>query len=82
MKTLIISKEEHNLVGKKFFEDQGIPTIVDPKSPNWQRYSGCSVITPNLKEFFAVVGEKMSESEIVTAAHILTFVIVANLMLE
>ena len=53
----------------KFFEDQGIPTIVDPKSPNWQRYSGCSVITPNLKEFFAVVGEKMSESEIVTAAH-------------
>lgn len=35
---------------------RGIPTVVDPKSNDFSIYYGASVITPNLKEFEAVVG--------------------------
>jgi D-beta-D-heptose 7-phosphate kinase/D-beta-D-heptose 1-phosphate adenosyltransferase len=35
---------------------KNIPVIVDPKSNNYSMYRGASVITPNLKEFEAVVG--------------------------
>lgn len=30
--------------------DREIPVIVDPKGADWGRYSGCTLITPNLKE--------------------------------
>ena len=35
---------------------KNIPVIVDPKSSDFSHYRGASVITPNLKEFEAVVG--------------------------
>lgn len=35
---------------------KNIPVIVDPKSNDYSMYRGASVITPNLKEFEAVVG--------------------------
>jgi rfaE bifunctional protein kinase chain/domain len=33
-------------------------TIIDPKGKQWNKYNGCSVITPNLKEFYDILNEK------------------------
>lgn len=38
--------------------------IVDPKGEDFERYRGASLITPNLSEFEAVVGQCGSEAEI------------------
>lgn len=34
----------------------GIPVLVDPKGSDWQKYSGCDFITPNLKEMCEAAG--------------------------
>lgn len=34
----------------------GVPILIDPKHKNYQRYAGATMITPNRKEFEAVVG--------------------------
>ncbi len=39
------------------------PVVVDPKGSDFSRYRGASLITPNSKEFTAVVGEVQQESE-------------------
>lgn len=36
--------------------ERNIPVIVDPKGVDFSRYAGATVVTPNLKEFQAVVG--------------------------
>ena len=47
----------------------GKPVIVDPKSRNFSRYAGASLITPNLKELGeAAEGDLSSEDGIVAAA--------------
>lgn len=47
----------------------GKPVIVDPKSRDFTRYAGASLITPNLKELGeAAEGELSSEENIVSAA--------------
>ncbi|MFT5485897.1 MAG: D-beta-D-heptose 7-phosphate kinase/D-beta-D-heptose 1-phosphate adenosyltransferase [Paracoccaceae bacterium] len=47
----------------------GKPVIVDPKSRDFTRYAGASLITPNLKELSeAAEGELSSEENIVDAA--------------
>ncbi|RMG56173.1 MAG: bifunctional D-glycero-beta-D-manno-heptose-7-phosphate kinase/D-glycero-beta-D-manno-heptose 1-phosphate adenylyltransferase HldE [Gammaproteobacteria bacterium] len=43
----------------------GRPVLVDPKSHDFARYRGATLITPNLKEFEAVVGHCPSEEAIV-----------------
>jgi D-beta-D-heptose 7-phosphate kinase/D-beta-D-heptose 1-phosphate adenosyltransferase len=43
---------------------QGIPVLVDPKSKDFSLYQGASVITPNLKEFEAIVGVCKSQEDI------------------
>ncbi len=43
-----------NLIAKA--RERGIPVVVDPKSLDFSVYRGASVLTPNLKEFEAVVG--------------------------
>lgn len=40
------------------------PIIVDPKGPDYSKYAGATVITPNLKEFHMAVGETESEHDI------------------
>ena len=42
-----------------------VPVLVDPKGTDFSRYQGASIITPNLSEFEAVVGECKNEAEIV-----------------
>lgn len=44
--------------------EAGVPVLVDPKGHNFGIYQGADVITPNLKEFEAVVGPCHSEKEI------------------
>lgn len=43
---------------------KGIPVLVDPKSDDFSKYAGATLITPNRKEFEAVVGPCKSAEEI------------------
>ncbi len=46
-----------------------IPVLVDPKGKSYEKYRGCTIITPNLKELSDVTGKKLtSDTEIVEAA--------------
>ena len=47
----------------KIARNRSIPVIVDPKGTDYSRYKGASLITPNMKEFKAVVGDCGSEEE-------------------
>jgi len=42
-----------------------VPVLVDPKGTDFSRYRGASIITPNMSEFEAVVGEVKDETELV-----------------
>lgn len=42
-----------------------VPILVDPKGTNFERYRGATLLTPNMSEFEAVVGQCDSEQEIV-----------------
>lgn len=44
---------------------QDVPIIVDPKGTDFEKYSGATLITPNLNEFEAVVGHCANEDELV-----------------
>jgi D-beta-D-heptose 7-phosphate kinase/D-beta-D-heptose 1-phosphate adenosyltransferase len=46
--------------------------LVDPKGSDFEKYSGASLITPNLSEFEAVVGACESEDELVEKANALS----------
>lgn len=48
--------------------DAGIPVVVDPKGSDFSKYSGATVLTPNLAEFEAVVGICADEDELVIRA--------------
>ncbi|MEO0369506.1 MAG: PfkB family carbohydrate kinase [Pseudomonadota bacterium] len=39
------------------------PVIVDPKGTNYERYRNAALITPNMKEFEAVVGKASNEDD-------------------
>ncbi len=43
----------------------GVPVLVDPKSADFARYRGASLLTPNLQELEAVVGSCSGEAELV-----------------
>lgn len=43
-----------------------VPVLVDPKGADFSRYNGATMITPNLSEFEAVVGECKDEADIVS----------------
>lgn len=42
-----------------------VPILVDPKGTDFERYRGVTLLTPNMSEFEAVVGQCDSEQEIV-----------------
>lgn len=42
----------------------GVPILVDPKGTNFSIYNGANVITPNFKEFEAIMGSCQSEQDI------------------
>lgn len=43
--------------------DRGLPVVVDPKGVRFERYAGCDVITPNLKELSDDLGETIPNEE-------------------
>lgn len=45
--------------------DARVPVLVDPKGGDFQRYSGASVITPNLAEFTMVAGPGRDDEDFV-----------------
>ena len=44
---------------------QGKPVLVDPKGTDFERYRGASLLTPNMREFEAVVGHCDGEDDLV-----------------
>lgn len=42
----------------------GVPVLVDPKRMDFSLYAGATVVTPNLTEFFSVVGQCQTEKDI------------------
>lgn len=46
----------------------GIPVLVDPKGCDFSRYRGAALLTPNYKEFTAVVGACETDEEMVQKA--------------
>jgi len=46
-------------------KNQGKAVLVDPKGTDFERYRGATLLTPNLSEFEAVVGECKTENDIV-----------------
>ncbi len=52
--------------------ENNIPVLVDPKGSDFEKYTGASLITPNLAEFEAVVGVCETEDELVEKANALT----------
>ena len=43
----------------------GVPTLIDPKGTDFERYRGATRLTPNMSEFEAVVGHCKDDDEIV-----------------
>lgn len=54
----------HELI--RMAQQAKVPIFVDPKSHDFSLYQGATVVTPNLKEFEAVVGTCKDENDIVT----------------
>ena len=52
--------------------EKNIPVLVDPKGTDFEKYTGASLITPNLSEFEAVVGSCESEEALVEKADALS----------
>ncbi len=50
----------------KCARELNIPVLVDPKGSDFERYRGATLLTPNLNEFELVVGDCVSEQELVT----------------
>lgn len=48
--------------------EMGVPVFVDPKSNDFTRYQGATVVTPNLKEFEAVAGVCQTEQQLTQKA--------------
>ena len=52
--------------------EKNIPVLVDPKGSDFEKYTGASLITPNLSEFEAVVGQCKTEDDLVAKANVLS----------
>jgi D-beta-D-heptose 7-phosphate kinase/D-beta-D-heptose 1-phosphate adenosyltransferase len=48
----------------KLARQANVPVLIDPKGADYQRYRGATLLTPNRKEFEAVVGVCHSEHEL------------------
>lgn len=59
----------------------GIPIIIDPKGSDFTHYKNASIITPNFKEFEAVVGRCENERSIIEKARMLIETLHLNALL-
>ena len=44
-------------------EAHEIPILIDPKGPRWEKYEGCTFITPNLKEMCEAAGQTVPNED-------------------
>jgi D-beta-D-heptose 7-phosphate kinase/D-beta-D-heptose 1-phosphate adenosyltransferase len=44
-------------------KQRGVPILVDPKTTDWTRYDGATLVTPNFKEFCEVLGEGVANED-------------------
>ena len=44
-------------------EAHKIPVLADPKGPHWEKYEGCTFITPNLKEMCEAAGQTVPNED-------------------
>lgn len=42
---------------------RGVPVLVDPKTTDWGRYRGATLVTPNFKEFNEVLGDPVPNED-------------------
>lgn len=49
----------------EFANQVNIPVLIDPKGTDFERYRGATILTPNMSEFEAVVGQCDSEQDII-----------------
>jgi len=47
---------------------RGVPSLVDPKNPPWEKFAGCTVLKPNRVESEAVLGRKISDDATAASA--------------
>lgn len=50
-------------------QDRNIPVFIDPKGDDFSKYRRASLITPNLKEFKAIVGDVGNDEQLAQKAH-------------
>ena len=43
---------------------KGIATLIDPKGTDFEKYSGATLLTPNMSEFEAVVGKVKDDKDL------------------
>ncbi|MDF7670447.1 bifunctional D-glycero-beta-D-manno-heptose-7-phosphate kinase/D-glycero-beta-D-manno-heptose 1-phosphate adenylyltransferase HldE [Orbaceae bacterium ESL0721] len=55
----------------KLANQSNIPTLIDPKGADFERYRGATLLTPNMSEFEAVVGKCETEEDIATKGYAL-----------
>lgn len=48
----------------KAANEKGTPILIDPKGTDFKRYSGATLLTPNMSEFTAVVGTVKDDKEL------------------
>lgn len=48
--------------------ENGVPTLIDPKANDFSRYHGATLLTPNAKEFSQAVGECRDQKDMVKKA--------------
>lgn len=47
----------------------GVPVLIDPKTRDFSLYRGATIVTPNQKEFEAVVGSCATQEELIAKGH-------------
>ena len=62
-------KDNHNLI--KEANKNKVNVFIDPKSDSFEVYKNSFIVTPNRKEFEAVVGKCLNEKDIIKNSEIL-----------
>ncbi|MEM6995663.1 MAG: bifunctional D-glycero-beta-D-manno-heptose-7-phosphate kinase/D-glycero-beta-D-manno-heptose 1-phosphate adenylyltransferase HldE [Myxococcota bacterium] len=50
-------------------KERGVPVLVDPKTTDWSRYAGATLVTPNFKELCEVLGRSIANDDREVEAH-------------
>lgn len=53
----------------KTFKDKKRKVLIDPKSTNWEKYSGAYLVSPNFKEFCEALGKNIPNENTVIEIH-------------